>query len=129
MQSYLSSVEDFETCESKNEMGIKGSKLRKLLQVLLQIGDMLMILRTPSSVDRLVEETNDLSCNVLASCLLVVHDTGRCCENNVSELTRWKELDDPLLEVTETDVVAGRDDTGLVETIEQLEIEAELRVL
>jgi len=29
-------------------------------------------------------------------------------------LTRWKELDDPLLEVGDADIVAGRDNTGLV---------------
>jgi len=65
----------------------------------------------------LVEETNDLASNVLSPGLFVVHDTGRGGENNVTELTRWQELDDPLLEVTELDVVAGRDDTGLVEAV------------
>jgi hypothetical protein len=64
----------------------------------------------------LVKETNDLSRNVLASGLLVVHDTSRGGEHDVSELTRWQQLDNPLLEVGETDVVAGRDDTSLVET-------------
>jgi len=63
----------------------------------------------------LVEEPDDLSCNVLASRLLVVHDTGRSCEDHVSELTGRQELDDPLLEICEADVVSGRDDTGLVE--------------
>ena len=69
---------------------------------------------------RLVEEPNNLSGNVLASCLLVVHDTSRGCEDNVTELTRWQQLDDPLLEIGETDVVAGRDNTSLVETIPEL---------
>jgi nitrogen regulatory protein PII len=63
----------------------------------------------------LVEETKDLASNVLPPGLLVVHDTGRGGENDETELTRGKELDDPLLEVTELDVVAGGDDTGLVE--------------
>jgi len=54
---------------------------------------------------------------VLASGLLVVHDTGRGGEHNVTELTGWQELDNPLLEIGETDVVAGRDDTSLVKTI------------
>jgi hypothetical protein len=69
---------------------------------------------------RLVKEPNDLSGNVLASCLLVVHDTGRGCEDDVTELTRWQQLDDPLLQIGETDVVAGRDDTSLVETVPEL---------
>jgi len=70
---------------------------------------------------RLVEEPNNLSGNVFASCLLVVHDTSRGCENDITELTRWQQLDDPLLEIGETDVVAGRDDTSLVETAIQLD--------
>lgn len=65
----------------------------------------------------LVEETNDLSGDVLATGLLVVHDTGGGSEDDVSELTRWEELDNPLLELTEADVVSWGDDTGLVETV------------
>jgi hypothetical protein len=68
----------------------------------------------------LVEEANDLAGNVLASGLLVVHDTGRGSQDNVAELTSGKELDNPLLELGEADVVAGRDDTGLVETAVEL---------
>ena len=52
--------------------------------------------------------------------LLVVHDTGRGSEDDVAELTRGKELDDPLLEVAELDVVARADNTGLVEATSQL---------
>jgi hypothetical protein len=68
------------------------------------------------NIGSLVEKANDLASNVLATGLLVVHDSSRCGENHVTELTRWKELDDPFLEVTELDVVAGADDTGLVDT-------------
>jgi nitrogen regulatory protein PII len=77
------------------------------------------LLSIPSTREEnnLVEETDDLSSNVLATSLLVVHDTGRGGEDDVSELTRGEELDNPLLEVTELDVVAGGDDTSLVETI------------
>lgn len=57
---------------------------------------------------------------MLATGLLVVHDTGRGGENHVAELTSGQQLDDPLLEIGQTDVVAGRDDTGLVETAVQL---------
>ena len=74
-----------------------------------------MILQTPPSVCDLVEETDDLSCNVLASCLLVVHDTSRGCEDDVSKLTGRKELDDPLLEIGKANVVSWGDDTSLVE--------------
>jgi hypothetical protein len=68
----------------------------------------------------LVEETNDLASDVLASGLLVVHDTGRGGEDDVAELTGREQLDNPLLELGEADVVAGGDDTGLVEAAVEL---------
>ena len=52
----------------------------------------------------------------------MVHDTGRGGEDDVSELTRGEELDNPLLEVTELDVVARGDDTGLVEAVSTVSI-------
>lgn len=58
---------------------------------------------------------------MLATGLLVVHDTGRGGEDNISELTGWEQVDDPLLEVTELDVVSWGDDTGLVETSVELD--------
>jgi type II secretory pathway component PulJ len=74
-----------------------------------------------SHTDRLlVEEPNDLACSVFPSCLLMVHDTSRCCENNVAKLTRWQQLDDPFLEILERDIVSWGDDTGLVEAAVQL---------
>ena len=58
---------------------------------------------------------------MLSSRLLVVHDTGTGSQDDVAELTRWQELDDPLLEVSELDVVAGGDDAGLVEAAVELD--------
>jgi len=58
---------------------------------------------------------------MLSSCLLVVHDTGRRCEDDESELTRWQKLDNPLLEIGETDVVSWGDDTSFVQTAVQLD--------
>ncbi len=49
-------------------------------------------------------------------CLLVVHDTSGCGENNVTELTRGQQLDYPLLQISELDVVTRRDDPGLVQS-------------
>lgn len=69
----------------------------------------------PPRRSHLVEEPNDLARDVLPPGLLVVHDSGRGGEDNVAELTRGQQLDNPLLEIGEADVVAGRDDTGLVE--------------
>jgi hypothetical protein len=34
-------------------------------------------------------------------------------------LTRWQQLDNPLLKITETDVVSWGNDTSLVETTER----------
>ena len=65
----------------------------------------------------LVKETENLAGNVLPPGLLVVHDSSRGGEDDVAELTRWQQLDDPLLEITELDVVAGGDDTGLVDPV------------
>ena len=51
---------------------------------------MLMLLQNAFPYARptsLVEETDDLSRNVLASSLLVVHNTGRGGEDDESELT------------------------------------------
>jgi hypothetical protein len=53
---------------------------------------------------------------MLASCLLVVHNTGRGCEDDVSELTRWQKLYDPFLEICQANIESWGDDTGLVET-------------
>lgn len=47
----------------------------------------------------------------------MIHDTGRGGEDDVSELTRGEELDNPLLEVTELNIVTGGDDTSLVEAV------------
>jgi len=58
---------------------------------------------------------------VLATGLLVVHDTGRGGQDDIAELTGGQQLDNPLLEIGETDVVAGRDDTGLVEAAVELD--------
>jgi hypothetical protein len=79
-----------------------------------------IISRRQEPFGRLVEETDDLAGNVLSTGLLVVHDTGRGGQDDVAELTGGQQLDDPLLEVTELDVVAGGDDTSLVETAVQL---------
>jgi hypothetical protein len=58
---------------------------------------------------------------VLAASLLVVHDTGRGGQDDETELTGGKELDDPLLDIAELDVVAGGDDTGLVDAAVELD--------
>lgn len=71
----------------------------------------------PRRAGYLVEETDNLASDVLPPRLLVVHDARGGGEDDVTELTRGQELDDPLLEVAELDVVAGADDAGLVQAV------------
>ena len=70
---------------------------------------------------QLVKESDDLASNVLASCLFVIHNASACGQDDVTELTRRQQLHDPFLEITELDIVAGRDDTSLVETSVELD--------
>lgn len=58
---------------------------------------------------------------MLATGLLVVHDTSGGGQDNETELTRRKELDGPVLDLTELNGVAGVDDTALVETAVELD--------
>jgi hypothetical protein len=74
----------------------------------------------------LVEETDDFAGDVLSPGLLVVEDTSGGGKDDVAELTGRKQLDNPLLEIAELDVVAGGDDTGLVET--SIELDDDLAV-
>lgn len=69
----------------------------------------------------LVEEAEELASNVLATSLLVVHDTSRGGQDDETKLTRRKELDGPVLKVTELNRVTGVDDTALVETAVELD--------
>jgi len=58
---------------------------------------------------------------VLPPGLLVVHNAGRGSEDDVAELTRGQQLDDPLLHIAELDVVAGGDDASLVDAAVELD--------
>lgn len=71
-------------------------------------------------MQRLIEEANNLSGDVLPSCLFVVHDSSTGGEDDVAKLTRGQQLYNPFLKVTELDVVARRDDTSLVEAAIEL---------
>ena len=75
---------------------------------------------TASLVHCLVEEADDLAGDVLPSRLLVVHDAGRGGQDDVAELTGRQQLDNPLLQVGQADVVAGGDDSGLVQAGREL---------
>jgi len=57
---------------------------------------------------------------MLASCLLMIHNTSRSRKHNVAELTRWQQFYHPFFEISETHIVSGGDDTSLVKTAVQL---------
>jgi hypothetical protein len=59
----------------------------------------------------------------------VVHDAGRCGEHDVTELTRGQQVDNPLLEVAELDVVAWGDDTALVQAAVELDDDLAVAVI
>ncbi len=86
----------------------------------LPMKPLLFLLINPNDYSYLVEEPNDLASNVLPASLLVVHNTGRSGQDDVAELTRRQQLDNPLLEVGKTDVVPGRDNTSLVQAAIEL---------
>jgi len=62
-----------------------------------------------------VEKAYYLASHMLPPRLLVVHNTRRSCEDDVSELTRGEKLHDPLLEIGDADVVAWRYDACFVD--------------
>ena len=66
-------------------------------------------------------QSDDLSGDVLAAGLLVVHDSGSCGKDDVSELTGRKKLGNPLLKLAELDVVAWRDASSLVDASVELD--------
>jgi hypothetical protein len=68
-----------------------------------------------SELQALVEETDNLSSDMLSPGFFVVHDTSTCGEHNVSELTRGEKLYDPLLKIAELDIVARADAASLVD--------------
>merc|ERR1711865_284212 len=68
-----------------------------------------------TSLFSLIEEAKHLASNLLSTGLLVVHDTRSGGEHDVSKLTRGKKAANPVLDVAVGDVIAGADDTALVE--------------
>ncbi|KAH3664110.1 hypothetical protein OGAPHI_004824 [Ogataea philodendri] len=73
------------------------------------------------SISPLVDETKDLTRNVLSLGLLVVHDTSRGGQDNVTELSSWQQVSSPSLDVVDLDVESWLDDTTLVESTVQLD--------
>ena len=77
---------------------------------------------TPYTIG-LIEETNDLSTDVLATSLLVVHDALGSGQDDVSELTAGQQVAEqvagPHLNLVQLHIEAGRDAAALVQTTGQ----------
>lgn len=58
---------------------------------------------------------------MLLSGLLVVHNTSRSGENNVTKLSGRQKSGDPLLNLVDTDIKARRNDSSLVQTTSELD--------
>ena len=69
----------------------------------------------------LVNETKDLTRDMLSSGLLVVHDTSRSGQNNITELSSWQQVLSPLLDITDLDVESWGNDATLVQSTVQLD--------
>lgn len=50
----------------------------------------------------------------------MVHDSGRSCQDDIPELTRRQQLNDPLLKVRYSNVVSWGDDACLVDAIAEI---------
>jgi len=68
----------------------------------------------------LVKVTQDLSSGVATTSLLVVHNTSRGGQDDVTKLTGRQKTSDPLLNLVQLDVETGRDNTSLVDASNEL---------
>lgn len=71
-------------------------------------------------INSLVDERQDLSTDVLSPGLLVVHDTGRGGEDDLSERSSGEEQVDPVLDLRQLNVESRRDDSSLVDSTVEL---------
>ena len=67
-----------------------------------------------------VEESEDLTTDMVLSGLDVVHDTLVGGQNDVTKLSGWEDLVNELLEILQFQVESWWDDTGLVESSVQV---------
>ena len=68
----------------------------------------------------LVNETQDLTGNVLSVSFFVVHNTSGSSQDNVTELSGWQQVSSPLFDIGNLNVESWRDNTTLVQSTVQL---------
>lgn len=64
----------------------------------------------------LVNETQNLTRDVLSSGFFMVHDTGGGGQDDVTELSGWQQVSSPFFNITNLDVKSWRNDTTLVQS-------------
>ena len=67
------------------------------------------------------EESQDLSSKMLPSGLLVVHDTSGGGQHHIAKLSGGQEVVGPLLDVSDSNIEPGGDDSALVESAGQVD--------
>ena len=67
----------------------------------------------------LVEETKDLTTSVLSTSLFVIHNSECGRQNNMSELTGGKHINNPFLHILQRHIKARRNDTTFVDTADE----------
>lgn len=68
----------------------------------------------------LVNKSKDLTRNMLSLSLLVIHDTSRCGQDDVTELSGWQQVVSPLFNLVNLDIESWHDDTNLIQSTVQL---------
>jgi hypothetical protein len=75
---------------------------------------------TYGSVNALVKKSEDLSCNMFSSSLLMIHNSSARSQHNISDASRGQELINPLLQIRKSDVEARGNDSTFIQTSIQL---------
>ena len=64
----------------------------------------------------LIKETQNLASRLFATCFLMSHDSIRSGDDEVTELTTWQKIDNPLLKFSILDIESGTNNTTLVQS-------------
>ena len=62
------------------------------------------------------EKSKNLAPKMFSSGLFMIHNSTRGCQHNIAKLSGRKKVVGPLLNVTDADIKAGRNDTALIQT-------------
>ena len=75
---------------------------------------------TPILAQRSIEESQELSTSLLLTCLLVSQDSVGSGQHDVTKSTGRKDVQDPLLNVLDTDVESGGDNSAFIDSTNEV---------